>query len=227
MVAELSSLAPVAESYKEESERKTEIVTLDLLGGRGDPDPDPDPADRAELDLELQITAGWARRLVPLSAKPYLSPPSPPSVGFLGLKQPTAATTAAAAAAPGAYRSVCTLEKVKSALARESLANKRSPPSPSSSSSSSSSASAAATTITTTSSSAKRPKEAEKEDGHPRAMAVATCPECLLYVLICKSDPWCPRCAAHVPVHGLKKKPRLDLNFSFHAGNDPSTKSLL
>lgn len=62
MVAELSSLAPVAESYKEESERKTELVTLDLLGGRGDPD----PADRAELDLELQVTAGWARRLVPL-----------------------------------------------------------------------------------------------------------------------------------------------------------------
>lgn len=62
MVAELSFLAPVTESYKEESERKTEIVTLDLLGGRGDPD----PADRTELDLELQVTAGWARRLVPL-----------------------------------------------------------------------------------------------------------------------------------------------------------------
>ncbi|KAG6529228.1 uncharacterized protein LOC122042287 [Zingiber officinale] len=212
MVAELISLAPVAETYQEESETKTELVTLDLLGGRGDPD-------RAALDLELQVTAGWARRLVPLSAKLYLSPPSPPSLGFLGLKQPPAANTASASAVPGSYRSVCTLEKVKSALARESLANKRSPPSPSSSSSSYASASASATTITASSFSAKRLKEADKEDGHPRAMAVAACPECLLYVLICKSDPWCPRCAAHVPVHGLKKKPRLDLNFSFQACN--------
>ncbi|CAL9085809.1 unnamed protein product, partial [Musa textilis] len=131
-----------------------------------------------------------------------LSPPSL-SVASLGLK-----LEAATSAVHVEYQSVCTLEKVKSALERESrLVATAEPlfprpdgfsPSPPS-----------------TSSSTKR----QAEDAGGRMMAVAACPVCLLYVLISTVDPRCPRCTAHVPVNGPGKKPCIDLNFSLQPGN--------
>ncbi|XP_074586015.1 uncharacterized protein LOC141841724 [Curcuma longa] len=235
MVAEVSSLSRMVDTYKEEGEGKTELVTLDLLGGCGDSDAATAVA-AAEVNLELQIRASDDMRLAASSAmlsrqptKPSPASPhlhdlnlSPPwlSASFLSRKPPLAAAAAA-------YHSVCTLEKVKSALARESrlaadgrapvvLPGSASPPSPSRSSSSS----APATTITTSSSSAKRRLNEPDETDGEQAMAVAACPECLLYVLICKVEPRCPRCAAHVPVNGTNKKPRIDLNFSFQTGSN-------
>ncbi|KAG6535985.1 hypothetical protein ZIOFF_001022 [Zingiber officinale] len=275
MVAEVSSLARMVDGYKEEGEGKSELVTLDLLGGCCG---DGGAATAAEVNLEFQIrTAGGEMRLAPSvrlvvrtlidgaflslelsvcwgsirrapqsfhliswwqsaklchqqTKKPSPASPhlhdlslSPPwlSAASVGRKHPPAATSVA-------YNSVCTLEKVKSALERESrlaadarvpVAHLGSASSPSSSRSSLSSA--PTTTITTNSSSAKRrPNEPDELNGEP-AMAVVACPECLLYVLVCKVEPRCPRCAAHVPVNDANKKPRrIDLNFSFQTGSN-------
>ncbi|KAJ8490317.1 hypothetical protein OPV22_012038 [Ensete ventricosum] len=209
MAAEVSSSARTLAGCKEEGEGERELVTRDLLGG--------------EVVLELQVPTAGERRLDLSSGKTYLrqresstatrnlhdlnlSPPSP-SVTSLGLK-PEAVTSAA----PVEYQSVCTLEKVKSALERESrLVATTEPlfPRPDGFSLSPPS----------TSSSTKR----QAEDAGGRTMAVAACPVCLLYVLISTVDPRCPRCAAHVPVNGPRKKPCIDLNFSLQPGNHHDT----
>lgn len=92
------------------------------------------------------------------------------------------------------YQSVCTLDKVKSALERagkeEAERRKRSStpslPSPSSSSA---------------------------------GVFAAACPGCLLYVLTSSTNPRCPSCGSFVPsppvVMKKKKKPRIDLNSTF------------
>ncbi|RWW74885.1 hypothetical protein BHE74_00017127 [Ensete ventricosum] len=219
MAAEVSSSARTLAGCKEEGEGERELVTRDLLGG--------------EVVLELQVPTAGERRLdlsvyrrrFPWlqSGKTYLrqresstatrnlhdlnlSPPSP-SVTSLGLK-PEAVTSAA----PVEYQSVCTLEKVKSALERESrLVATTEPlfPRPD----------GLSLSPPSTSSSTKR----QAEDAGGRTMAVAACPVCLLYVLISTVDPRCPRCAAHVPVNGPRKKPCIDLNFSLQPGNHHDT----
>ncbi|RRT74476.1 hypothetical protein B296_00003557 [Ensete ventricosum] len=199
MAAEVSSSARTLAGCKEEGEGERELVTRDLLGG--------------EVVLELQVPTAGERRLDLSSSTATrnlhdlnLSPPSP-SVTSLGLK-PEAVTSAA----PVEYQSVCTLEKVKSALERESrLVATTEPlfPRPDGFSLSPPS----------TSSSTKR----QAEDAGGRTMAVAACPVCLLYVLISTVDPRCPRCAAHVPVNGPRKKPCIDLNFSLQPGNHHDT----
>ncbi|XP_044508408.1 uncharacterized protein LOC123227518 isoform X2 [Mangifera indica] len=92
------------------------------------------------------------------------------------------------------YQSVCTLDKVKSALQRaqkRTLEKKQAsyspgPPSVSSSSSSSSGP----------------------------GMFAAGCPGCLLYVVTLKANPKCPRCNTTVPFQAAKKA-KIDLNSSF------------
>lgn len=107
------------------------------------------------------------------------------------------------------YQSVCTLDKVKSALERaekEPIRKRsslwKSPLSPSYSSSSSS---------------VREIPEEENEEKSESATATASvaagCPGCLSYVLIMKSNPICPRCNSVVPVPTMKK-PRIDLNIS-------------
>ncbi|KAF2317676.1 hypothetical protein GH714_039544 [Hevea brasiliensis] len=105
------------------------------------------------------------------------------------------------------YQSVCTLDKVKSALERaekEPIRKRsslwKSQLSPSYSSSSSS---------------IREIPEEEYEEKPVSAIAsvAAGCPVCLSYVLIMKSNPMCPRCNSVVPVPMLKK-PRIDLNIS-------------
>ncbi|MQM19432.1 hypothetical protein Taro_052436 [Colocasia esculenta] len=144
--------------------------------------------------------------------------------------RPSAAVTPAAAG----YESVCTLDKVRSALERA----QREPPLrkllPHSAAGPASPASSSTTT-----SSAKRLREAtqdeegERESKSPSSssssssvvvqgredrsaaagMAAAGCPSCLLYVLISRSDPRCPRCNAAVPLPPpAGKRPRIDLN---------------
>jgi hypothetical protein len=115
------------------------------------------------------------------------------------------------------YQSVCTIEKVKSALERmgresQSKSHAQSDGSPSPSSSS------------ITSNSPKK-RQIDLLDGCDSSepvggtsMMAAACPKCLLYVLISKENPRCPQCNSHVPPPVLSnnnnsnKKPRINLN---------------
>ncbi|KAL3508256.1 hypothetical protein ACH5RR_027657 [Cinchona calisaya] len=123
----------------------------------------------------------------------------------LDLKLVPSSSASASSALSSNYQSVCTLDKVKSALARAeketirkrsisiSLSKSSSPPSNSSSSI----------------------KDGEvDEDEKSAASFAAGCPSCLLYVLISTNNPKCPRCSAIVPLPTTVKKPRIDLNIS-------------
>ncbi|KAA8523437.1 hypothetical protein F0562_009860 [Nyssa sinensis] len=101
------------------------------------------------------------------------------------------------------YQSVCTLDKVKSALERaekETIKKRSISMSKSSSPTSNSSSSI---------------KETEMDhEGSSSSSFPAGCPRCLLYVLISKSNPKCPGCNTIVPSPMAMKKPRIDLNIS-------------
>lgn len=114
------------------------------------------------------------------------------------------------------YQSVCTLDKVKSALERaEKESGKKRHANCGSSDISSS-------RICSSLSSPSSPsvREGEAGDGEEEKSSdsfesgpvfAAGCPSCLLYVLLSKSNPKCPRCATVVPFRSFKK-PRIDLN---------------
>ncbi|KAM7268979.1 hypothetical protein ACFE04_024476 [Oxalis oulophora] len=115
------------------------------------------------------------------------------------------------------FQSVCTLDKVKSALERAEkepvIIKKRSSMLKSSSIS---------PTYSSSSSSIKDGNQEEEDNvnnhknrdrvigGSPIA---AGCPGCLSYVLIMKNNPKCPRCHSDIPMP-MVKKPRIDLNIS-------------
>lgn len=117
------------------------------------------------------------------------------------------------------YQSVCTLDRVKSALVRAEKDQMRKR----------SSASATTTSLWkssmspsySSSSSSKKDQEFEKnlEDerlgnmGSCASPVAAGCPGCLSYVLISRNNPKCPRCNSLVPMP-TPKKPRIDLNIS-------------
>ncbi|URD76351.1 hypothetical protein MUK42_08717 [Musa troglodytarum] len=203
MATEVSSWARMLRDYGEEGEgqREQELVTRDLLGGA------------AEVDLDLQVPAGWERHLDLSTGKTYLqkreSGPAPRLLHDLNLPPPSPSLGQKLE-----YQSVCTLEKVKSALERESRLLPRpdtSPSPPPSSSSASSSASFLSRRWAV-----EQAQDSVASTGPATMMAVAVCPACLLYVLVSEVDPRCPRCAARVPVNVPHKKPWIDLNFSVH-----------
>lgn len=100
------------------------------------------------------------------------------------------------------YHSVCTLEKVKSALERaeKETTRKRSV--------------SVSMSSSPTSNSSSSIKDTEIDKENLCASFAAGCPSCLLYVLISKNDPKCPRCHTFVPLPVTMKKPRIDLNIS-------------
>ncbi|KAL2897171.1 Fructose-1 6-bisphosphatase class 1 1 [Bienertia sinuspersici] len=118
------------------------------------------------------------------------------------------------------YSSVCTLDKVKSALDRAERAS----PTSSSSSSTKRRWMMAVRSQSPSNSSSLSVGEDEKESSrlfntvpsnqNEGLLVAAACPSCLLYVLISKNDPKCPKCnsAVHLPV--MSKKPKIDLNIS-------------
>ncbi|CAA0818524.1 Unknown protein [Striga hermonthica] len=204
--------------------KSTAPITRDLLGGCC-------TLDSKELDLDLQVPCGWEKRLDLKSGKVYIqrcksSPSSSstsepkPDLNFPPKSsKPTTLTLfddasldmelvapLHAVSSPSNYQSVCTLDKVKSALERaekEIVIRKRSISISRSQSKSSS------PTQSTSSSSVDLDRE-EKST----ASIAAGCPGCLLYVLISRSNPKCPRCNNEVPLPGSVKKPRIDLNMS-------------
>ncbi|XP_021738704.1 putative protein TPRXL [Chenopodium quinoa] len=134
---------------------------------------------------------------------------------------------------PSNYSSVCTLDKVKSALDRAERASPTSSSSTSSSSSSKKRWMMMPTTVRSSSKSSPSPSnslslsigEEEREssrlsnslpsDNQNKGLLVAAaCPACLLYVLISKNDPKCPKCNSVVHLPTMNKKPKIDLNMS-------------
>ncbi|KAK8940949.1 hypothetical protein KSP39_PZI010080 [Platanthera zijinensis] len=219
----------------EDGDVKRDLVTRDLLGGGKA------IGDIGDVGMEIvEVAVGWERRIDQLSGKTNLqktcSDPVLRELHDLNLPPPLSGSSAAperstsldlslsaVSAAVGsdpasAYRSVCTLEKVKSALKRaeqESLLNRRRR---------SDCGSSGSTSSSTTSSSLKRRSTEETECAEVQdsplpslasgGMVAAGCPVCLLYVLISTVDPRCPRCDSTVPIPLSKKHLRIDLNCS-------------
>ncbi|KAK7271316.1 hypothetical protein RJT34_27105 [Clitoria ternatea] len=106
------------------------------------------------------------------------------------------------------YQSVCTLDKVKSALERaeKEPIRKRS-------SFLKSSLSASSPSYSSSSSSMRETPEEDSEERLVSSPMAAGCPGCLSYVMIMKNNPKCPRCNSVVPLPAMKK-PRIDLNIS-------------
>ncbi|KAG6500868.1 hypothetical protein ZIOFF_040726 [Zingiber officinale] len=191
---------------REEGEGKRELVTRDLLGGGGV------SLKSAEVDLELRVPDGWERRLDLVSGKTYLQKrelhPAHCHQHNLNLALPPPSTAELfpevnAGVPPSRYQSVCTLEKVRSALQRAGHRPYDSPLTPSSPS-------------TGVDCSAKRMATGDRELDE-LSPAIARCPGCLLYVLVSPAARRCPRCAAHLAVDGeANKRHKFDLNSPNH-----------
>ncbi|XP_074558159.1 uncharacterized protein LOC141814054 [Curcuma longa] len=188
--------------------QKRDLITLDLLGSN---------RSSKALDPPLQISSD-NDDLLPLDLN------RAPDDGAL---RP--------AALPGS-QSVCTIEKVKRALERETERQRGGGGGGSASTSASPSPSSSSSSVTTASIKRRADKgdegsAADGGDGDSSSAAaaasgslvVAGCPGCLSYVMISKENPRCPRCdvrlaAASVlsppPPPPAKKRPRNVLNFS-------------
>ncbi|KAI4323216.1 hypothetical protein L6164_022840 [Bauhinia variegata] len=216
------------------SEKSTALITRDLLGGSSR------FVESQELDLDLQVPSGWEKRLDLKSGKVYIQRCNSTSSASLSEKQqmnnptgsklqdlnfpPSTSKVAlnlfdenhldlklVSSSLPSSnYQSVCTLDKVKSALER---AEKEPIKKRSSFWKSSSSFSSASPSYSSSSSSMRETQEEESEEKMLSSPMAAGCPGCLSYVLIMKNNPKCPRCNSIVPLP-LMKKPRIDLNIS-------------
>lgn len=173
--------------------RPAELVTRDFLGGC------------AAADDARDATAA-RHDAVPgkLSLPKHACPSTPRDLNLFPVAaaatKPCAVTTAPApapapssAACGGAtttYHSVCTIEKVKTALERFERGRHQH----------------------------QHPQQQQHSGAGGGGMVAAACPRCFLYVLISRSDPRCPRCESHVPAPAApaaSKKPRIDLNVGF------------
>ncbi|XP_058106783.1 protein CURLY FLAG LEAF 2 [Magnolia sinica] len=236
MAADVSSLVRILNGYKEEQHQQqmqgggesTVLITRDLLGGCS-------VIGSKELDLDLQVPNGWEKRLDLKSGKIYLqrcdSPISPSdkrsTAGFQDLNYPPNLledTSLDLKLVPSIEsQSVCTLDKVKSALerAQRESTKKRSVATYGSSERSSSRVHSSLSSPSSQSSMSIKggdeegETEGEKEMKSSPLVFAAGCPGCLLYVLISKANPRCPRCRTVVPVPvPVPKKLRIDLNVS-------------
>ncbi|KAH0707349.1 hypothetical protein KY290_011905 [Solanum tuberosum] len=218
MAAEVSSLVRIMNAATAASlnDSSPNLITMDLLGGCRS-------LDSKELDLDLQVPSGWEKRLDLKSGKVYLQRCNSTSktleqkqqtVGKLQdlnfpptSKQPLnlfdepnldLKLLLPSSPSSSSYHSVCTLEKVKSALERaeKETTRKRS------------------ISVSMSSNSSSSVKDTEINQEHISSSFAAGCPSCLLYVLISKNDPKCPRCHTIVPLPVAMKKPRIDLNIS-------------
>ncbi|XP_019261943.1 PREDICTED: uncharacterized protein LOC109239798 [Nicotiana attenuata] len=215
--------------------KSTVLITQDLLGGCS-------TLDSKELDLDLQVPFGWEKRLDLKSGKVYLHRKNSSNYSSsneqqnyqtvgkfqdlnfprslfedtkLDLKLLSSSSSSPSSSSSGYNHSVCTLEKVKFALERaekESLKRKRSV--------SESVLLMSITSSPTSNSSISSIKDTDNITDHDmtsfaNSSFAAGCPSCLLYVLISRTNPRCPRCNIIVPSPVLSmKKPRIDLNIS-------------
>ncbi|XP_057466442.1 uncharacterized protein LOC130755890 [Actinidia eriantha] len=196
--------------------KSTVLITRDLLGGCY-------ALDSKELDLDLQFPTGLEKRLDLKSGKVYLQRCDSPNAASLSsdhkqqsngvvsklqdlnfppsLQQPPLTLFDESnldlklVSSPSNYQSVCTLDKVKSALERaeKETFKKRS---------------------ISMSKSLSPPSRETVMDCKEKSTSLfaASCPHCLLYVLISTNNPRCPRCNTIVQSSIAMKKPRIDLN---------------
>lgn len=211
--------------------RAAELVTRDFLGGCAGSD------DARDASARNDAVPGW------VSQQKHACPATPRDLNLFPVAaaatKPCAVTTvpapsaaAAASSAGGAtttYHSVCTIEKVKTALERFERGKQQQSPHPHHQQQhSGAGAGASPSSSSVTTSSVKRRGGdssgggVEQGDGCDSpsggGMVAAACPRCFLYVLISRSDPRCPRCESHVPAPpapGVSKKPRIDLNVGY------------
>ncbi|XP_042519716.1 uncharacterized protein LOC122093432 [Macadamia integrifolia] len=214
------------------------LITRDLLGGSSG-----GGFSSTELDLDLQVPSGWEKRLDMQSGKVYLqrcnssisssssgsehkhyhhqqqplkdrSGPELQDLNFPPLtasSNPLEDTLLELRLIPSFdYQSVCTLDKVKSALER---AERESGKKRSSSSYASGSSSSIKETAKETEEGEEKSSSSSGFESGSDLLLAAGCPGCLLYVLISKNNPKCPRCDSIVPIP-LQKKPKIDLNSS-------------
>lgn len=215
-------------------EKSTALITRDLLGGSSS-------IESQELDLDLQVPNGWEKRLDLQSGKVYIQrcntltqspiseqknqgkstapklqdlnfPSTQSNVPLNLFDESNLDLKLVSSALPTSnYQSVCTLDKVKSALERaeKEPIRKRS-------TFLKSSISATSPSYSSSSSSMREPNHQEEESDQEKMISspmAAGCPGCLSYVLIMKNNPKCPRCNSIVPIPTMKK-PRIDLNIS-------------
>ncbi|KAL9226052.1 hypothetical protein vseg_001906 [Gypsophila vaccaria] len=219
-------MATEVSTIQMKSDAKSCLITRDFLGVCSE-------IDSEELDLDLHVPFGWEKRLDLKSGKLYIQRSNPaktpsnertiqnqlpfklqdlstnPTLNLLE-QQPSLDLKLISNSSPSSYTSVCTLDKVKSALDR---AERSSPPSTSTPSSrkrwmSPSPSNSSSFSIKET--------EDEVEKVSSGLLVAAACPVCFLYVLISKNDPKCPKCNSTVqlPVMVTTKKPKIDLNMS-------------
>ncbi|XP_047939169.1 uncharacterized protein LOC125186767 [Salvia hispanica] len=214
MAADVSSLVRLINGGDAaDSPKPTAPITRDLLAGCT-------TLDAKELDLDLQVPCGWEKRLDLKSGKVYLQICNPSNSSststtenkaFQDLNFPPSSKkktlnlfddegldlklVSLSSPSPSPYQSVCTLDKVKSALERaeKETVRKRS--------------------ISMSKSSNSSSSDLDQEERSSSSFA-AGCPSCLLYVLISSNNPKCPRCNSNVPLPLAAKKPRIDLNIS-------------
>ncbi|KAJ6774823.1 F3O9.30 [Salix purpurea] len=208
-----------------------------LGGGGGGGGGDSAESESQELDLDLQVPSGWEKRLDLKSGKVYLQrcssssspssssdhrnqtnqtvaklqdldfPPSPSKITLNLFDEGSLELNLVSSPLSSNYQSVCTLDRVKSALERAEKEPGRKQPS-------SLWKSSLSPPYSSSSSSVRDIREEENEEKLVAASPVAAgCPGCLSYVLITKNNPKCPRCNSVVPLP-MMKKPRIDLNIS-------------
>ncbi|KAL5731531.1 hypothetical protein ACHQM5_004252 [Ranunculus cassubicifolius] len=231
MAADVTTLVRILNGYLDEQRvssnsssvnggASSDLITRDLFGSSASSST---RIGSKDIDLDLQVPSGWEKRLDLKSGKVYLqrcnSPISSSStttsssdhqqavkvkdvqdLNYLPLTREDDSSLDLKLVPSYDYRSVCTLDKVKSALERagkEESGKKRSSSNTSS----------------------------EEEEGtcstSSGGLFAGGCPSCLMYVMISKMNPKCPRCDAVVPVppamcSSKNKKPRLDLDLNLN-----------
>ncbi|GMH10669.1 hypothetical protein Nepgr_012510 [Nepenthes gracilis] len=225
--------ADVSRQITKSEAKSSALITRDFLGGGAG-------IESKELDLDLHVPSGWEKRLDLKSGKVYIQrcspstssdqkshtnqasprlqdlnfpPQSKPTLNLfeetsldLKLMSPSSSNN---------YQSVCTLDKVKSALdrAERESSKKRSTPSILSASSPSNSSSMSVKEMDDDD--VKLPCKLSSLPSDENGLMVAVaCPLCLLYVLILKNNPKCPKCNSTIQLPVIAKKPRIDLNIS-------------
>ncbi|KAE9585041.1 hypothetical protein Lal_00018214 [Lupinus albus] len=230
MVTEVSSLIRVLGGYKEEKKKKhhnrtvenesygeksTALITRDLLGGSFIESQETEVPTGWEKRLDLKTGKVHIERCKTLDLQPMFQQklnvkpsypkledlhfPSSHSKVPLNLFDETTLNLNLFSSSNN-YQSVCTLDKVKSALERVEKEPRKKRTSFS-------------TTSPSYSSSSSSMKETQEESDQISSPIAVGCPKCLSYVLIMKNNPKCPRCNNVVPIPSLKK-PRIDLNIS-------------
>ncbi|CAN6304104.1 unnamed protein product [Urochloa humidicola] len=212
--------------------RAAELVTRDFLGGCAVTDDARDAASRhdavpGKLSLPKHACPAAPRdlNLFPVAA----ATTKPCAVTTSPAPAPAAASSSASGGATATYHSVCTIEKVKTALERFERGKQQGHGHQNQQqqhSGAGAGASPSSSSVTTSSVKRRGGGGVEQCDacdspsggGGGGGMVAAACPRCFLYVLISRSDPRCPRCESHVPAPpapAATKKPRIDLNVGF------------